>query len=102
MSSRPCSPSRFVARKQLLTLGYSTPWDGAAESKSPRNCPTCGGDLGPIRPGSEAICLACRRTGHDAELAYDLALERGRARAATPRFRPRVSRDPGLQATHEQ
>lgn len=94
MPSRPCSPSRFHARKQVLTIGYSAPWDAATELASPHTCARCGGDAGPIQPGSEAICLACRRTGHDAELAYDLALERGRVRATTPRFRPRVARDP--------
>ena len=97
MPARLRSPSRDATRKQLLTIGYSAPWDAATEAGTPftpPHCSICGGELGAIRPGSEAVCLACRRTGHDAELAYDLALERGHLRARLPRFRPRLKAAP--------
>jgi hypothetical protein len=74
----PCrhGRKRLPPRRAAVAVGTTTPgWGPAVEAADPRTCPTCGGDLGPIAPGSEDFCLACLHSGRDGPLAAALARE---------------------------
>jgi len=62
------SPERegdWIDGQGVYTIGHGS-----------KHCPVCGGDAGPVQPGSSLYCAACHRSGVDHRIYVDFGIKR--------------------------